>query len=136
MNVDQNLINAAIRQALERWPEEEAGAAAMYTSAGDLLTSVYVEAPNVAVELCHETGAVCEAHRRNVSITASVCVSREHKDAPFIILSPRGVCQERLAYWGGDVSVAVPHPEDPALWQAKKLKNLMPFYWRRALEPF
>lgn len=91
MAVDQRLVDAAIRQALERWPDEEAGAAAMYTSEGDLLTSVYVEAPNTAVELCHETGAICEAHRRNVAITASVCVSREGKDTPFSS-SARAVC--------------------------------------------
>lgn len=136
MVVDQRLVDAAIRQALERWPDEEAGAAAMYTAEGDLLTSVYVEAPNIAVELCHETGAICEAHRRNVAIAASVCVSRESEDAPFLILSPCGVCQERLAFWGGDVSVAVPHPDDPTKWQSKTLREVMPYYWRRALEPF
>ncbi len=136
MNVDQKLVDAAIQQALERWPIGWAGAAAMYTADGDILTSVYVEAPNTAVELCHETGAICEAHRRNVAITASVCVSRESENERFIILSPCGVCQERLAYWGGDVSVAVPQPGDPTMWQAKTLRAVMPFYWRAALDPF
>ncbi|CAA9555820.1 MAG: blasticidin S deaminase, putative [uncultured Truepera sp.] len=103
MQVDQRLVAAAIKPALERWPNEEAGAAAAHTTDGRILTSVYVETPNSVVNLCHETGAICEAHKLNVAIAASVCVSRETKDVPFLILTPCGVCQERLAYWGGDV---------------------------------
>ena len=86
--------------------------------------------------MCHETGAICEAHRLNVPITASVCVSHEDKDAPFLILTPCGVCQERLAYWGGDVQVGVPEPGDPTKWLSRPLRDVTPFYWRKALEPF
>jgi len=82
MRVDQRLVDAAIKQALERWPDEEAGAAAAYTADGQILTSVCVETPNSVVNLCHETGAICEAHKLNVAVAASVCVSREDKDAP------------------------------------------------------
>ncbi len=136
MQVDQKLVDAAIKQALERWPDEEAGAAAVYTTDGRILTSVYVETPNSVVNLCHETGAICEAHRLNVSIAASVCVSREDKDEPFLILTPCGVCQERLAYWGGGVQVGVPYPNDPKKWLSRSLSEVMPFYWRKALESF
>ena len=136
MQVDQRLVDAAIEQALERWPDEEAGAAAVYTEGGRILTSVYVETPNSVVNLCHETGAICEAYKLNVPITASVCVSREDKDAPFIILTPCGVCQERLAYWGGDVQVGVPEPDDPTKWLSRPLREVTPFYWRKALGPF
>ena len=136
MQVDQRLVAAAIKQALERWPDEEAGAAAAYTTDDRILTSVYVETPNSVVNLCHETGAICEAHRLNVAITASVCVSREDKDAPFLILTPCGVCQERLAYWGSDVQVGVPQPDDPTKWSSRSLGEVTPFYWRKALEPF
>ena len=136
MRVDQQLVDAATEQALARWPDEEAGAAAVYTTDGRILTSVYVETPNSVVNLCHETGAICEAHRLNVPIAASVCVTREDKDAPFLILTPCGVCQERLAYWGSDVQVGVPEPGDPTSWRSQSLGEIMPFYWRRALEPF
>ncbi len=136
MQVDQRLVDAAIKQALERWPDEEAGAAAAYTADGRILRSVYVETPNSVVNLCHETGAICEAHRLNVALVASVCVSREHKDAPFLILTPCGVCQERLAHWGGDVQVGVPQQGDPTAWVSLPLREVTPFYWRKALEPF
>lgn len=136
MQVDQRLVDAAIKQALERWPDEEAGAAAAYTATGQILTSVYVETPNSVVNLCHETGAICEAHRLNVAVAASVCVSRENKDTPFLILTPCGVCQERLAYWGSEVQVGVPQPDDPTSWSSQSLSSVMPFYWRKALEPF
>ena len=70
--VDNQLVYAAMQQALQRFPEGWSGAAAMYTE-GRILTSVYVDAPNEAACLCHETGAICEAHRLNESICASVC---------------------------------------------------------------
>lgn len=136
MQVDQRLVDAAIQQALERWPDEEAGAAAAYLADGRILTSVYVETPNMVVNLCHETGAICEAHRLNMAIVASVCVSRESKDAPFLILTPCGVCQERLAHWGGEVQVGVVHPDDPTRWLSRRLGDVTPFYWRKAIEPF
>ena len=136
MQVDQKLVDAAIRQALERWPNEEAGAAAAYTADGRALRSVYVETPNSVVNLCHETGAICEAHRLNIALVASVCVSRESRDAPFLILTPCGVCQERLAHWGGDVQVGVPQQGDPTAWVSLPLREVTPFYWRKALGPF
>lgn len=32
--------------------------------------------PLAATDICHETRAICEAHKLNESIVASVCVSR------------------------------------------------------------
>jgi cytidine deaminase len=134
--VDQDLCDAAVELAAARYPAGWGGAAAMYTADGRILTSVYVETPNSGSELCMETGSICEAHKLGVAITASVCVSRESEDEPFLILSPCGICQERLAFWGGDVHVAVPHPDDPRKWQSKPLRKVQPYYWRKAFGPF
>jgi cytidine deaminase len=57
---------------------------------------------------CHETGAICEAYKLHEAVTASVCVSREDGLSPFVILPPCGICCDRLAFWGGDVEVAIP----------------------------
>ena len=76
MKIDQNLIDAAIVQALLRFPQGYAGAAALYTSDGSILTSVCFDSPNEMVNLCHETGAICEANRLGLQVTASVCVPR------------------------------------------------------------
>lgn len=49
---------------------------------------MFAESPNGSAELCHETGAVCEAHKFDLAVTASVCVSRETERDPFVILTP------------------------------------------------
>ena len=133
MRLDQTLVDAAIRQAEERFPSGYAGAAALSTSDGRVLTSVCFDSPNESANLCHETGAICEANRLNLRVTASVCVSRESSEAPFVILTPCGICQERLARWGMDIEVAVPAPGNPAQWQARTLREVQPFYWRDAV---
>ena len=134
MKVDQALVDAAIGLAKSRYagdPDGDgwAGAAAMYASDGRTLTSVFVDAPNAAASLCCETGAIAEAHKLNLGIVASVCVSRERPDAPFVILTPCGICQERLAYWGGDVQVGVPLADDPTRWTSLPLREVQPHYW-------
>ncbi len=134
MKVDQKLVDTAIAQALARFPNGYAGAAAIYTSDGQLFTSVCFDSPHEGANLCHETGAYCEANRLNLKVTASVCVSRETPDAPFIILTPCGICQERLATWGRDVEVAVPASIDSTKWEGKRLREVQPYYWRNAFE--
>ena len=129
MQLDQRLVDAAIELAESRFPTGESGAAAMYTEDGQMRTSVALDTHNAAAVLCHETGAICEAHKHNVAVTATVCVSRLTENDPFLILTPCGICQERLALWGQDVEVAVPTPEDPTKWQAKRLHDIQPHYW-------
>jgi cytidine deaminase len=136
MHLDQQLVDAAIEQALSRFPTGYAGAAALATAEGRVITSVCFDSPNEVVDLCHETGAICEANRLNLQVTASVCVSRSSPKDPFVILTPCGVCQERLAKWGLDVEVAIPSPEDPSKWQSKRLREVQPFYWRHAVEGY
>jgi cytidine deaminase len=64
----------------------------------------------------------------NKRILATVCVSRDEKG--FHILTPCGVCQERLWTWGGEIDCAVPNRDDSTKWQSIKLKDLSPHYWR------
>lgn len=131
MSLDQHLVDAAIAQAVTRFPTGYAGAAALYLEDGRVLTSVCLETPNEAANLCHETGAICEAYRLGLRVTASVCVSREGPGEAFVILTPCGVCQERLATWGLDLEVAVPSAADPSRWEARRLGEVQPYYWRR-----
>jgi cytidine deaminase len=133
MRIDQQLVDAAIEQALKRFPEGYAGAAALYTEDGAILTSVCFDSPNECANLCHETGAICEANRLELKVTASVCVSRSEPGEPFIILTPCGICQERLALWGNAVEVAVPNLQDPTQWEVKTLRQVQPHYWGNAL---
>ena len=133
MPLDQSLVDAAIQQALARFPSGYAGAAAIRTETGQILTSVCFDPPNSGAGLCHETGAYCEANRLGARVVASVCVSRSEPGRPFLILAPCGICQERLALWGPDVEVAVAVPGQPSEWESKLLSELQPHYWRNAV---
>jgi len=70
MHLDQRLVDAAIAQALSRFPECSGGAAALYLSDGRILTSVCFDTPNESANLCHETGAICEANRLGLAVVA------------------------------------------------------------------
>ena len=72
MRLDQKLVDAAVAQALGRFPQGYTGAAALYTEDGRILTSVCFDCPNEGANLCHETGAICEANRLDLKVTASV----------------------------------------------------------------
>ena len=127
--LDERLVKAARDLAIARYGSESgwAGAAAMYTDAGALLTSVFIEAPNPGAMLCCETGAICEAHKRNERVVATVCVGRDGAGQPFVILAPCGLCMERLAYFGPDVQCAV--PDERGGWKTMTLRELQPHRW-------
>lgn len=134
MKLDQQLVDAAIAQALERFPTGYAGAAAIYTEGGRIITSVCFDTHNEIANLCHEAGACCEANRLNLRVTASVCVSRASAEQPFVILTPCGICQERLAKWGMAVEVAVPDPDGKGGWQSRTLGQIQPYYWGNVVD--
>lgn len=134
MPVTQALIDAAIKQDLDRFPTGYAGAAAVQTDIDTVLTSVAFDPPNAGAGLCHETGAFCEANRLGLRVVASVCVSRSSAGQPFLILAPCGICQERLALWGDDVEVAVAVRGRPGAWQSKRLAEVQPHSWLNALK--
>lgn len=129
--IDQELVDAAIALVHARFGDNEpdAGAAAMRLSSGAIVTSVAPTALNPAVELCHETGAFCEAHKRDEAVVASVCVTRPAGRHNFWILSPCGVCQERLLVDGPHVAVGVPAPHDPTEWASVRLRDVQPHWW-------
>jgi cytidine deaminase len=127
VKLDQRLVDAAVELLEKRFPEREGTAAAVYTADGDILTGIALELDYCGVGLCAETGPILEAHKLNKAITASVCVCWSR--GRIVILSPCGVCQERLFCWGEHVEVAVPHPDDPTRWIAKTLKDVQPYHW-------
>ena len=131
MKLDSILVEAAKTFIQTRFPSESwAGAAAMYTEDGTLLVSTAPGVVSSSVELCHEVGAICEAYKLDKKVTATVCISRDDKGM-FHILTPCGVCQERLMYWGDEIEAAVPQSLDSTKWEVRKLKELQPYYWRK-----
>lgn len=127
MSMEVELLDAAIELAEKRYPHGWGGAAAVRTGEGRILTSVAPDVKNDGLSLCMEVGAYLEAHKLNEAVTHSVCVSREDENSEFVILTPCGICQERLVHWGGDVLAAVTNPENKLIF--RPLRELQPHHW-------
>ncbi len=130
MNIEQEMYDRATEFIKKRYPKDWGGAAVIHTKEGSFFTSVAIDSANSSVLLCIETGAICEAHKYNEEVTHCLCVVRDDENSPFKVLSPCGVCQERLRYWGGDVKVGVT-TEDGSL-KFVALKKLQPYHWTNA----
>ena len=112
-----------------RFPDNEHhGAAAMLLADGTILTGTSPEAINPAVQTCHEVEPYCAAYRLGQSVIASVCLHRE-PGGRHLVLSPCGVCRERLAVHGPEVLVAVADPTDPTRLLWVSLAETLPHYW-------
>lgn len=111
----------------ERFPYGEHGAAAMLLDDGTIVTGTAPAAVNPTVKLCHETEPFCAAYRLGRSIVASVCLHR-HPDGRTVVLSPCGVCRERLAVHGPQVRVAVADPDNLSTIVWKRLREALPDY--------
>lgn len=127
MEIEEELYNAAVSLIQTRYGSEAGGAAALRTSRGKILTSVAPETKNDSLSLCMEVGSCLEAHKLKESITHSLCLYRKSGDNEFIILTPCGICSERLAHWGGNVSVAISNPKNELIF--KPLRELLPYHW-------
>ncbi|SDT13010.1 cytidine deaminase [Microlunatus soli] len=110
---------------------QEAGAAAMLLADGTILTGTAPEVLNPSVESCHELEPFAAAYRLGQPILASICLHRRG-DGSFVVLSPCGVCRERLAIHGPDVRVAVTIPDDPTVVSWEPLSAVLPHYWMTA----
>lgn len=130
MNIEQVLYDTAVSFIKERYHTGWGGAAVIYTEDNRYLISVAPEVLNASAELCIETGAICEAHKFNVKATHCICVVRDDENSEFKVLTPCGICQERLRYWGEDVMVGVT-TDDNSL-KFVRLSELMPYYWGKA----
>lgn len=132
MTIEKQLYEEAVKFIQHRYPKGWGGAAAMYSKQGQIYISVAPEIINAGTALCIETGAILEAHKNEDVITHSICVVRDDEHSEFKILTPCGICQERLRYWGGDVKVAVTNPDSKLIY--KPIKKLQPYHWSEAYD--
>ena len=100
----------------------------MLLADGAILTGTAPDAVNPAVEVCHEIEPYAAAFRLEQEIVASVCLHRDEKGR-FLVLSPCGVCRERLAVHGPEVLVGVAGGEDPIQVVWKPVREVLPDYW-------
>ena len=110
---DLDATVAACRELIDtRFPDDDhRGAAAMLRDDGSILTGTSPDAMNASVEVCHEIEPYCGAYRLGRQVEASVCLHRQ-PGGRTVVLSPCGVCRERLAVHGPGVLVAVASPHD------------------------
>ena len=132
MELERRLYDMATNFVQERYPTGWGGAAVIHTVDDRYLISVAPDGLNASAELCIETGAICEAHKFDVAVTHCICVVRDDENSNFKVLTPCGICQERLRYWGEDVLVGVTMPDHSLKFV--RLGELMPYYWGRAYE--
>lgn len=133
LKIENKMYEIATEFIKKRYPTGWGGAAVIHTKQGSYFTSVALESANSSVLLCIEAGAMCEAHKYNEKVTHCLCVVRDDEDSPFKVLSPCGVCQERLRYWGEDVQVGVTTEDNSLLFVA--LKKMQPHHWCHAYPP-
>ncbi|MCT1577832.1 cytidine deaminase [Oceanobacillus kimchii] len=134
MDIEQKLFETVTDLIKRRYPEGWGGAAAMCLEGGTIVTSIAPEVINASTELCMETGSILEAHKLNKKITHSICVVRDDENSEFKVLSPCGICQERLFYWGPNVKVAVSLPGKDLVF--KTLAEVQPYHWSSAYSLF
>ncbi|MFB4212437.1 cytidine deaminase [Shouchella sp. JSM 1781072] len=128
--IELAMYQKAIAFIPERYPSGWGGVAIIRTDDGHYFTSVSIETANASVDLCIEVGAMCDAHKYNKRVTHCICVVRDDETSPFKVLSPCGVCQERLRFWGEDVKVGVTTTDN--LLTFVRLEELQPYHWTRA----
>lgn len=131
-NYGEELYRSTIQFLNARFPQGWGGVAGVRLEDGSILTSISPDFPNEASSVCMELGAILEAAKRNVAITHCICLVREDETAPIQILTPCGICQERLSMWGPEVQCAVTVPDDPTSLKYVALGKLQPYHWLRA----
>lgn len=118
-------VEAGKQLIIERFPDESnRGAAAMLLGDGTILTGTSPDAINPSVEVCHEIEPYTAAFRLGQPVVASVCLHRV-PDGDFVVLSPCGVCRERLAVHGPDVLAGVAEDADPGTVRWLPLRELL-----------
>jgi len=130
MTIELELYNAVRELIEQRYPTGWGGGGAVRVEDGTIYTSVAPEILNASTELCMETGAILEAHKFNQKVTHSICLARDDENSVLKILSPCGICQERLRFWRPQVLCAVSNKEQLLIF--KSLSELQPYYWYSA----
>lgn len=127
MNIEKEMFNKAVEFLNYRYGNNAGGVAVLRIDTGEYLISVLPECNNSSAELCAETGAICEAHKLNKKVTHSLCICGQNDNEEYKILTPCGICQERLYYFRKDVKCAITTKDNSVIF--KILEEIQPYYW-------
>ncbi len=129
-SIEEEMFYKAKDFIQKRYPKGWGGAAVAHTADGRFLLSVAPDVFNASAELCIETGIICEAAKYNVKITHCICVVRDNENSDFKVLTPCGICQERLRVHGEKMLVGVTTDDNSLKYVS--LNVLQPFHWSKA----
>ncbi len=130
IETEQKMFRLATELIEKRYPSGWGGAAVIRTAPDHYYTSVAIDTANASAALCIEVGAMCEAHKFNEKVTHCLCVVRDDENSPYKVLSPCGICQERLRFWGEDVQVGITTSDNQLLFV--ELRQMQPYHWTKA----
>ncbi|MFU8823062.1 cytidine deaminase [Yoonia sp.] len=131
-DIERGLFDSAVALIQQRYPIGWGGAAAVRLENGDILTSVAPDTDLDALSVCMELGAFLEAHKRNLRVTHSLCITRHDENSHYKFLSPCGICQERLRFWGPDVLVAITNEANALCF--RPLSEFQKHHWTKAFD--
>ncbi|WP_367366364.1 cytidine deaminase [Leuconostoc pseudomesenteroides] len=100
---------------------------------GDILTSISPEFPNAASSICMELGSYIQAATLDQKITHTLCLVRENEHDSLTVLTPCGICQERLNFWGNTTQCGIGILQNGEV-QYMPLAYLQPFHWSRVYQ--
>ena len=120
------MFDMAVELINKRYPKGWGGAGVVRTEDDMYFTSIWLDVINDSVSICIETGAMCEAYKYDSRVTHCLCVCRDDENSEYEIISPCGVCQERLWFWG-DVMVGISTPDNTLKFAP--LSELQPHHW-------
>ena len=126
---DLELLLSAARFAKQRYPDHCSVVSAARFDTGSIYHGVWVDASVDAAALCAEAGPICRAHEEGRRIIAVVSIGWDAENKTATVLPSCGVCQERLAYFGLDVWIAVAGDMQSGSCDYRTLRSLRPNYW-------
>lgn len=125
--IEQKMFDIAVELINNRYSKGWGGVGVIRTEDDNYFTSIWLDNINPSVSICIETGAMCDAYKHDSRVTHSLCVVRDNENSRYEILSPCGVCQERLRFWGDNVKVGVTTPDNSLKFVT--LSELQPYHW-------
>lgn len=130
MEMTDILYETIVEEIKNHYPKGWGGAAGVILDTGEILTSISPSFENAASTVCMELGAYIESARQKKNITHSLCLMREDENSSFQVLTPCGICQERLRLWGPSVLCGViGNASNSKKVRYVNLSQLQPFYW-------
>lgn len=122
------LFDAVKKTIDDHYPAGWGGAGGVLLENGDILTSISPEFPNAASSVCMELGSYIQAATLRQQVTHTLCLVRENEHDSLTVLTPCGICQERLDFWGKTTQCGIDLLPDGEIHYIP-LADLQPFHW-------